>query len=93
MKIIGILLLVVVVIYCNIWTYNNNVAETERFALSKKAEIVSIKKHWSTFRTPYYWQNKNTLIWEVKLSNGEIWFMRPRFFSNYDWERNTSSTK
>ena len=48
MKIIGIILLVAVVIYCNIWTYNNNVFETERFALSKKAEIVSIKKHWIT---------------------------------------------
>ena len=82
------ILFIVIAIASNIYVYNSNETECQNFAKSKGSQVLSIERHWTTFGTPYYWKDKNTFIWEVKLSNGETWFMRPHFLFKNDWEKN-----
>jgi hypothetical protein len=82
------ILFIAIAIVANIYAYNSNKTECQKFAKSQGSSILSIERHWTTIGTPYYWKDKNTLIWEVKLSNGETWFMRPNFLFKNDWEKN-----
>ena len=84
-------LLVAVLIIIGIvgWHYylGNQRKLCEDFARSKGCTIVRYDTHVTTIGTPYYYINKNTVISEVKLSNGQVWFMRPNIFGPNDWEQ------
>lgn len=81
----GIAILAVIVFVCiaNDAMYKQ---ECEDFAKKKGCTVISTDTHVTAIGTPFNYTNKGTMIYEVKLSNGETWFMRPNLFGN-DWEK------
>lgn len=88
MKNIALLVLIIAFAICSqFWIYNKNTKECEQFALNRNASVLSIERHYTIFGTPYMWMNKSTAIWEIKLSNGETWYMRPMIYSTNEFQK------
>jgi hypothetical protein len=88
------LMYIIIVLACitfGIHSCNKSKDECKKFAEKRDCTAVSIDWHLTTFNTPFFWKNRNTLIWEITLSNGETWFMRPCLLSNDEWIKNEKS--
>ena len=87
MKTMVVLLIIAFCIFLVKCTHDNNMNICKEFAKKLGCTIVSTDTHITPIGTPFYYVNKGSMIYEITLSNGEIWFMRPSIFGN-DWEQN-----
>ena len=58
----------------------------QKWAAQKGYHIQDVQTHLTTIGTPFYYNNKN-FIYEIRLTDGQVWFMRPSIFGD-DYAQN-----
>jgi len=86
MKILAFILILILVGFLGYVSNKSYEDACKSFAETKGCTIVSSDTHLTSIGTPFYYVDEGTMIYEIKLSNGETWFMRPSLFGN-DWEQ------
>ena len=84
------IVIIVFLIICSLVinsTIESGKNEVYKWASEHNMEVKSIDVHITQINTPYYYVNKGSYIYEVKMTNGEIWWCRTGIFGN-DWEKN-----
>ena len=82
-KLILIIFLVVIVVGVETCHYTYKKNSIKEWATSQGWEVINVSGHMTTIGSPFYWQPKNTLIWELDVNNHgvmEKWWVRPGLF-------------
>jgi len=84
--IIGVIVILALIGLIINWKIDSDKSEVYEWATQHNLEVESIDTHMTHFNTPFYYLNKGSYIYEVKMTNGEKWWIRTGLFSN-DYEK------
>ena len=85
-KIIIVILILVFLICITFINIENNENKIDKWATNNGYVIQSKEMHLTIIGTPFYYLNKGQYIYEVKLTNGDTWWVRTDIFGN-DYEK------
>ena len=85
-KIIFIIIALIIAICVGVFVFDSKGKEIDQWADEKGYVIESKEVHFTIFGTPFYYLPKGQYIYEVKLTNGEKWWVRTGVFEN-DYEK------
>ena len=80
----GVILLISICVV--VYIFDAKGEEVDEWAAEKGYVIESKEVHFTIFGTPFYYLPKGQYIYEVKLTNGEKWWVRTGVFEN-DYEK------